>query len=318
MVAVSERLRNWALSPDSRVAVTGATGWIGTALAHVCSDLGLTQASGRLRLFGSQPRIFESAGRDFTIEPLDGAAALGDGDWLVFHLAFLGKERTQDLAPDDFSRINDAVLAQAQALIASAARARLVFSSSGAVYRPDRSLVGADGNPYGYMKVQHEARIRQWAVDRTLPLVTARIFNIGGPYINKQALYALSDFIDQARRTGSIRIGAAKPVFRSFVHVEELCHVLFESVLDPALDFVCYDTAGREIVEIADLARAVGRALDIDVTIERPSIVVGAASDWYVGDGKRYQSTLASMELAATDLNEIVAATAAFMSLPSD
>ncbi len=311
-IAVSDALQAWSRSPRSRVAITGATGWIGTALAHFCADLGLDQTEGRLRLFGAQGRTFASGGRSFAIEPLGAAPPLGDGDWLVFHFAFLGKERTEDLAEQAFAEINDKVLDQALRLAESAAGARFVFASSGAVYGPDRRLVDASGNAYGYMKVCHEIEIRRWAQQRGIALSIPRIFNVGGPHINKQTRYALSDFISQARNGGRISIGATRPVFRSFVHVDELCRVLLEQMVDPALDISCFDTAGREIVEIGDLAQTVLRTLGIDGGVERP--VMGAADgDWYVGEGRFYQEMLARTGTAPKTLETIIAETAAFM-----
>lgn len=306
--------KDWIRAPDTRVAVTGATGWIGEALAHLCCDLGLTQDNGRLRLFGSRDRTVDSHGRSFHIEGLSNASPLSEGRWLVFHFAFLGKEKTAELTPAEFERINETVLEDTKRLTASAADVRFVFASSGAVYTPDRGLVGPEGNPYGVMKVRHENDIREWTRSRSIPTVVSRIFNIGGPYINKQALYALSDFITQARDKKQIRIGAAKPVFRSFVHVTELCKVLFEVALKPDLTFVCFDTAGSEVVELGALATRVCRALDLDgVTIERPEIAAGSVSDWYVGDAKFYQTELVRAGLVPSSLDDIIRETARYV-----
>ncbi len=307
----------WAGQPDTRVAITGASGWIGMTLAHICEALGLTQDTGRLRLFGSGARQLVSGERRFAIEDLFDAAPLGSGEWLVFHLAFLGKEQTEDLSPEAFETTNDAILARTLALVETAEKARLLFSSSGAVYGPDRNLVDASGNAYGYMKVRHEARVRDWAAARGTPLATCRIFNIGGPFINKQSRYALSDFIEQVSRNGRISIGATKPVFRSFVHVEELCQVLFSSLIDPALQFRCFDTLGREVLEIADLARTIGRVLGAgDIAIDRPALTPASPPDWYVGDGKDYQALLASCGRPAVDIEDIIRDTAQFMGHP--
>jgi nucleoside-diphosphate-sugar epimerase len=309
---------DWIKAPDSRVAVTGATGWIGEALAHLCCDLGLTQDNGRLRLFGSSDRQVDSHGRTFHIEGLSDAAPLGDGRWLVFHFAFLGKEKTAELSASEFERVNEAVLADTKRLTSSAKDVRFVFASSGAVYTPDRGLVGPEGNPYGVMKVRHEQDIEAWTQARKIPTICARIFNIGGPYINKQALYALSDFIAQARNTGRIRIGAAKPVFRSFVHVTELCKVLFHVALKPDLTYTCFDTAGGEVVELGALAERVGRALDLDsVTIERPQIAPDSVGDWYVGDARFYQTERVKAGLVSCGLDDIIRETARYVASAS-
>ena len=98
--------------PDAKLAITGATGWLGMALANMASLAGLTTANGRLRLLAGSPRTVALSGEaEARVETLTGAEPLSGSGWRVAHFAGHGKERTADLSPDQFAAAGDSVLA---------------------------------------------------------------------------------------------------------------------------------------------------------------------------------------------------------------
>ena len=120
--------------------------------------------------------------------------------------------------------------------------------------------------------------------------------------------YALGDFILGLKRDGRIGIGAGHPVFRSYVHVREMTDVLFQMALDDGEDAAPFDVGGAEVIELGALARRVAQALSMpDAEITRPAPAGGP--DWYVGDGRRYQSALFSMGGEPAPLGRIIADT---------
>lgn len=301
----------WLARPDSRVAVVGASGWIGKGLIDqiMVSDPDLTP--NRLRLFGSARRSLTAGGRDLEIEPLDDTTRLGDGDWLVVHAALVGVDRVDDGDLIEVRRRNDALMKQVLALAETGAARRLVFFSSGAAGRPDAG--GPAKQAYARMKLEHEAELAAWAERTGRAALTPRVFNLGGPYITYAELYALTDFILGLARHGRIAINAADPVFRSFVHVSEMARVILDMAVDAAQSGEPFDVGGAEIVELGALARAVGEALGLtDPAIDRPAPGKGPG-DWYVGEGRRYQSALFQRGERPTPLNRIIADTIAYL-----
>jgi nucleoside-diphosphate-sugar epimerase len=296
---------------DLALAITGARSWLGQALLAALTAEGLLPR--RLRLFGSTPGHLLCGERQTPIEPLKAAPPLESGPWLLLHFAFLGKERTADLAPASFIAANNAILHDALRVAEGASELRMVFSSSGAVYGEQRRLIERpEANPYGWCKVAHEQAIMAWCRARGVPLVMPRIFNIGGPCVNKQQSYALSAMLLSAHREGIIRIAARRPVFRSYIHVAELNDLLCETALrQPPGEVLQFDTAGRETVEMADLAASVAASLQprsVQITREAPPY---GEVDWYVGDGCRYRGLLASLGQQIIGLERIIADTAA-------
>jgi nucleoside-diphosphate-sugar epimerase len=304
---VSIALADWLARPHSRVAVIGASGWIGMALVdrllEACPSL-----SARLALFGSAHRTIAIDGKTLGVMPLGEAAALEAGDWLVLHAAIIGADRVEGGDWQETRRRNDDLLAQALALAEGVAARRLVFFSSGAVHR--QGFGSPARQAYARMKAEHEQAVARWAQRRRL--LVPRVFNLGGPYINHAGAYALGDFIQAATRDGRIAIGAANPVFRSYVHVLEMADlVLGLAVQDHPIE--PFDIAGAETVELGALARLVGTAMGVaDIAVDRPP-PIGAEADWYVGDGRVYQAALFEAGGVPVPLARIVADTARYL-----
>jgi nucleoside-diphosphate-sugar epimerase len=299
-VQASGKFVDWRKGRSHGIAITGASGWIGRAMAHMALSAG---GPGPLRLFGSRAGRVEVAGHSLPLESLADAPPLGDGEWIVAHLAVAVAEADRAMEPAALRALNDGMLADALRLTQGARVRRFVSASSGAV-----RLLG-QGSPekqaYAALKHSQEQTARDWAAQTKTPLLIPRIFNVGGPYMNRPGLYALGDFVSQALSSGVIEIGATRPVTRSYVHVLELARVLFDLALADA-DDITVETQGAETVEMAGLARAVGRALGLDLDIRRPPMT-SQEEDRYVGDGALYHATL---DAEPVGLDQIIRATA--------
>jgi len=301
----------WLARPSSCVAVVGASGWVGMALTQQILTARPDLPSERLRLFGSSVRDLEFGDRRARTEPLDALARLGNGDWLVLHAAIVGDDRVEGGDPMAARQRNDALLNRVLALAETGATRRLVAFSSGAAHRPEAASPARSA--YAMMKRDHEVAAAEWARRTGRAVLIPRIFNLGGPFINHVEAYALGDFILSLARRGRIAIGAADPVFRSFVHVSEMARVVLDMAADETQSADPFDVGGAEVVELGALARAVGQALGrSDPPIDRPGPGDGPG-DWYVGDGRRYQVALFRCGDRPTPLARIVADTVAYL-----
>lgn len=300
------------LGPTTRLAVTGATGWLGAAMAHMAVAAGLTSSNGRLRLFASRDGVLPlENGQAEPLERLSGATPLTGESWIVVHFAGLGKERTVGLTPQEFRDESASILQSVQALIGDAPGTRLIFASSGAVYGPDGAPPALELEPYGHVKGMQEAELTNWSGARAIPLTVCRVFNVGGPYGNKLNLYALSSLVQAALGEGPITIQARGPVLRSYVHVEELMAALVGHVQAARPGLVePFDTAGPVVVEIGDLAEVVCARLGADQDRIVRDFDPARSASRYVGDGQVYQTLLGQLGLSPIELDVIVDDTA--------
>ena len=301
----------WLARPSSCVAIVGASGWVGMALADHVLAVRPDLPPHRLRLFGSSRRALELRGQRPLIEPLDAMARLGNGEWLILHAAIVGGDRVEGGDLLEVRRRNDALLGRVLALADTGETRRLVAFSSGAVGRPD--IGSPDRLAYTAMKRDHEATVAEWARRTGKPVLIPRVFNLGGPFINHTEAYALGAFILAFAQRGRITIGAVDPVFRSFVHVSEMARVILDMAVNETQSADPFDVGGAEVVELGALARAVGQTLGrSDPPIDRAEPGEGPG-DWYVGDGRRYQNALFRRGEHPTPLAQTVADTVAYL-----
>jgi nucleoside-diphosphate-sugar epimerase len=297
----------WAARPASRVAVVGAAGWIGAALADRALAAGLP--ADRLRVFTRLTCALSIGDAEVQTEVLTESAILGDGDWLILHAGIIGTAPDRD--PTEVRRLNDALLANVLGLADSGQVRRLVLISSGAAHRPGEG--GPAKAAYSQMKRDHEDVVTAWAEKAGSAVLLPRVFNLGGPYITHPQNYALGDFILSQARLGQIKIGSGEPVVRDFTHVLELAGGLLDMAVDEAEGAEPFDIGGGEAVELGELARLVAAAVAVGTpVIDRPT-ASGSPGDRYVGDGRRYQAALSRGGQTAAPLPVIIADTVAYL-----
>jgi nucleoside-diphosphate-sugar epimerase len=214
-------------SAPARFVITGPTGWIGSALLallHREGDPDALAEGESVALFGSRERTIQvSDGPELPVRLLADLTAEDVGGAHVVHLAYLTKDKLNHLTEEEFRRgntaIDDAVIDAANEMLP----ASIFVASSGAARQAE---AGRDTNPYGLTKLEQEARFLAFARSNGVPVLCGRIFNLAGPHINKLGDYAVSNFVVQALDTRCIRIEANQLVFRSILHVEDLCRMI--------------------------------------------------------------------------------------------
>jgi nucleoside-diphosphate-sugar epimerase len=298
---------------DLRIAVVGAGGWLGLATLELLYEALGERFLERVECFGATDRILSlRGGRRARQRPLDALAALASSPTLVLHLAFLTQEKAKAMTAHDYVAANGAISAAVHAALDPIGAVGVFVASSGAVYLADQADAEASKRLYGRVKLADEALFGRWAEDHARRAVIARIFNLSGPYINKQSSYALACFIADALANRPIEIRAASPVQRSFIAISELMSVVFGALTDGERGTILFDAAGDRVYEMAEIAEAVGRRLGAALGVRRPPMTDGPA-DRYVGDGAVYRSLRARFGVVPVEFETQVDETAGFM-----
>ncbi len=296
-----------------RVAVAGAGGWMGLAALEELHGLLGDGFHRRVVCFGSnRRRLALRGGLVAEQRPLSELARLPAAPTLVLHLAFLTQEKAGLIPRRDYIAVNRAISDLVLEALSPIGAEGVFVASSGAVELAKRP--GADPNKalYGALKLEDEARFGAWAVERGRRAVIARIFGLSGPYINKLDSYAFSSFIADVLTDRPIAVRAAKPVFRSYVAIDELMSVVFGLLTDGAVGTTLFDTAGKRGYEMGEIARGVARALGHARGVVRPPMGP-AKADRYVGDGTLYASLRRRLEVESVGFPRQVRETAKFM-----
>ncbi len=220
-----------------------------------------------------------ASGVELPIRPLADMTPADVAGAHVIHLAFLGKDKTAQLDDAAFRQTNRAIDDAVLAALGAKRPASVFVASSGAAMLAE---TGRDTNPYGLAKLEQEARFARFAAETGVPVLCGRIFNVAGPHINKLQNYAISNFALQALAGCPIKIGAAQPVFRSFLHVEDLSRIVLLAARGRVGKPLPIDLCGEEVLELQDIAGLVAAAIGESTEIERPVVNTSSKSD-YVG-----------------------------------
>jgi len=299
------------------VVVTGSGGWLGRVTLEMLAATLDRSFDSRVYAFGSRrSELTLPSGVGLTVRPLTDLPSLQIGPHLVAHYAFLTRDKVPELSLSDYLATNEMIRELVAAHVQRSSVAGMFVPSSGAVYRGDRTLhTDLASNPYGVLKRRDEERFLRLAASGQIGrLVCARVFNLAGPGINKREHYVLASIIDEVIRGGPIRLRAARPVFRSYVHVVDLVDLSFAMMLgDGPLPTEPFDTAGEREVEIGDLASEAAALLGApDMEVLRPSLQ-SLIPDRYVGDGEVMAALAASGGIALRGLETQIVDTADYL-----
>ena len=212
-LAFSERNAARLRESKLRVVVTGASRWLGQASLEMLESALGDDLHSRVFAFASRARSLNlRSGREIALETLDDVLHLDPAPTLLLHYAFLGQDRTLDIEADDYARRNAGIRKIVGDAMQKIQVTHLFLSSSGAVYglptSADRSLCPDPvRNPYGMQKILDEDHFLGVYRGLGARMAIARIFNLSGPYINKDDAYALYSVINAVLAGGPSAIG---------------------------------------------------------------------------------------------------------------
>lgn len=297
--------------------VIGATGWLGQAtLEYLFLQLAPDDRS-RVHAFASTARpLFLRDGTVVHVQALSTLPALRTvRPALVFHYAYQTKDRVGASSHEAYALLNLSIREALLQFIDANPIAGLFVPSSGAAYAGMDGTNQSDGAIYGRCKLDDERAYEAIGRQYRFPVVSPRVFNVSGPYINKHNLYALASIIAACLSGEPIRLHATRQVVRSYYSVTDLielcCRLLFSA---PDKNPMCYvfDTVGTEVVEVGELALRCQALLAPHLAIERPPLC-GALADRYVGDATAIREFERAFQITPLGLDQQIKLTADYM-----
>jgi UDP-glucuronate decarboxylase len=310
---LSSELEARLRADEHRILVTGAGGWLGRATLELL-DAALGDAfEMRVSAFASSERGLPlSSGRVVPLRLLDALDDEPGGAALLFHYAYLGKEKVAEYGAERFVSVNRAINDRVLTFCERTDGGGVFFASSGAAYFAADSETDRDREPYGAEKVRDEQRFLQLQ-KRGTSVFVSRIFNMSGPFINKIDIYALSCIILDLLNGRPIVLRASNRVYRSFVHVKDVVELAVRLLLGDACPPVPIDAAGEEVLELGELALRCASVLGIaSPKIVRPPLR-DDADDRYLGDGKAFHRLGYDAGMTFAPLDEQIRDTSAYL-----
>jgi len=301
-------------SDARRIVIVGARGWIGsTLLEFLCAALPADEFARRVACFGStEAEIVLADGTRVVQQALEGLGTLPAAPTVLFHLAFLTKDKVADMDAAAYCAANRALSQTVFAALDRIGVDRLFVASSGAAAFADDPGSASDLRLYGALKCEDEERFSGWARERatTCRAAIGRIYSVSGPWMNKHETYALASFILDALAGRPITVLAPRRVLRSYVAVRELLSVVVAMLLCADGPTVQSFATGGETIELGDVAAMVARVCGGTV-LRRP--VTEPDENRYAGDAAAWAALLAHHGITHLPLEGQVAETAAWL-----
>lgn len=242
-----DSIRLWAktLNQDSRVLVTGASGWFGKTAVEMCRRA-------HIRCLAIT-RVPKSIAEDENVTVRDWNEKFVEEfkPTDVIDCAFQTREKLSEIDLNDFITQNEMLIGRVKWLSGLESVQRVLTVSSGAaVYPNDALLLPVEANPYGFLKRKAELVMAESAKDFGVASVVARAWSVSGGFCGKTSVFAFTDLLVQTFN-GDVAIKATKNVWRRYVSVEDLLAV---SLASSQLGKCVIVDSGGELVELEDLA----------------------------------------------------------------
>lgn len=302
----------------SRIVITGASGWLGLATLEILHQLWGDDVHRRVVCFGSGGRtLVLRSGERFAQRPLGELPRLAHARTAVLHLAFLTREKADQMPLQEYVERNRAISQTVLRSLDDIGASHVFVASSGAVRMGAEGLArDLQSNPYGVLKLEDEAAFGQWARRTAGHCLIARVFNISGAYMNKTSSYALACLVDDALAGRPFSIRANRRVYRSYTSVNQLMSVALAQLATMTSPVETFETAGEEVVEMADLATQIARALGVAADVRRPDLA-DLPEDRYVADGSAYLALCRRHGVPVADLATQIRDTADWLADPA-
>lgn len=258
------------------IAVTGADGFIGTNLVSALKHKKLTVKSYNHKIH--------------SLEKINSLEKLVSGCDTVYHLAGL----TNSDDPDLFKVNVLGTLNLLTAIRNIAPKAKLVFSSSFAVYSPQyNNLIITENsniaprNNYGLSKLLAEQAIINYQGLQTKPTIL-RFSNVYGPEMRSNAHSVVANFFDSILNNHEIKLNNDGKDTRDFVYVDDVVEALIAASKKDT-DGV-YNVCSGEEISISSLSQKIGKIANKEVSVN--NFKSSDKSSYWKGDFTRAKKDL--------------------------
>jgi len=303
----------WPRWRNLRLLITGATGFIGSWLAqsvihanrYARAGVHLVAVTRDARRAERDAPWLASDAELVTADLARAAPACSPADLIVHCAALVPHGRRETVADAD---IVAATLDATGTVLEFAARspgARLLFTSSGAVYGrgsasgpiaearwlPSLPDVGATGiDSYGQAKRDAEILVTN-AMSHGTRTSIARIFALIGPGLSLDGRYAAGNFIRDALAGRDVNVTGDGRALRSWLDVADACVWLLRMLADAPSGFIA-NVGSDDARPVAALAKLVADTAGVGYSIGGAAAGGEAPPDWYVPDIRKARETL--------------------------
>jgi nucleoside-diphosphate-sugar epimerase len=259
-----------------KIAITGASGWLGRSAFMAIDDLRDFYPNLSVELFShSNSSISLKDGR---VLPVSSFASLPQSDFdILIPLAFLTREKYYSLGEVNYRIKNIEIMSVESEAIKRNPNSQVILISSGTVIRPSEAHQrDISFKEYGNLKEIQADTYRELLTNNQFSL--CYLFSCTSKDFIKTEGYAFMDLVEKALLRKDIHIKNPNSVMRKYVDLRELFTVMISSVLK-GRNFEI--SSSGPLIEIGALAELMVQTLESDSKIYRNAPDGKSMSDNY-------------------------------------
>lgn len=291
-----------------RIAITGATGWIGRSFLDLLSAKEAFAGGVRLALFASRKTEFESiSGRKWETQELEvGSIKDFDPDYLI-HLAFKTSDYSSQMAEEQYVLENHQIINKVRSVIEESNIKKILFTSSGIQEISNfskRNLIYRD------LKNIESNMIIDICDKKNIDYVNLRIWSTTGNYLDKVSYFAFSEFILKALKSEDICIKSKNIINRTFIDSGDIAKIGVYALMHSDHNFL--QCSNSDHIDLVQLAIKIVKVLDSKSKIYY-DLAENPSTEDYFPQKTTLPDFLLESNLNILSLNEQIIKTASYL-----
>lgn len=276
----------------TRIAITGADGWLGRELTYRLSQ----NRDFELLLLGRHSRILDLRGFKIQIHEWSDDLTRSWNPKVVVHLAYITRERIAVFGEEAYIDANVGLRDRIVRLMEATDVRHLVNVSSGAAI--EAGLVDI----YGQLKKDDEETFRAAGAAFDTNVLTARAWSLSGRFCTKPNHFLFFDVLSQILNGGDlVTLTAEGEVWRKYVDAGDFLETCVRGSLEGVSGTI--DSTG-DLIEAKELVQHAARVSGRDIDIARPNFRVGNVGSFYYSDNPSMSDVMAELNIRRLTLDQ--------------
>ena len=142
-------------------------------------------------------------------------------------------------------------------IITNNKNAKILYLSSGSVNQNKKYKNSNYKKIYTYLKKYSEKKIKELS-NYKIKISIARCFTFVGPWLPKNAQYAIGNFINDGMNKNFIKVKSKNLVYRSYLYSDDLVEWLIKIVISSKISCPIYNVGSDKKIEIQKVAEIIG------------------------------------------------------------
>lgn len=272
-----------------KLAITGATGWLGKNFVEQFLKSEFYDNKNEIRLFASSSKQVTFNSKVFNVYKLSLPNLLEFNPTHLIHLAFIIYDETLSL--EKYIQLNSDIILNITNFLEHSDVKKIIFLGSGI---ENFDLISYKKRKYSELKKKESDAIINVCKKKNIDFNKLIVWNCSGRHSKNFQEYFFLDFINKAQKNLPIEINSSHRVFRSFVSACNIAEIGIKLLKKNGPKFITCSTTKK--IEIEEFAHRVVNLLHSTSKISRPS------SDSFKED-EMYFPTNSNFHEIATELN---------------